>query len=545
MKKIFSFLLALTLLLGSGLFAGTPARAEATLRDLSGWTDVVRLAVGKDCVLGVRKDGTVLRWGGERSGLQQVDRWKDIRQILITDPASGDIEEVAAFGLRKDGTVVSTSQADLSGWRNIRQIVSCKGIWVAGLAEDGTVRVTQKGELCAEMLKGSGYDASGWEGKWLEVFDWKNIVELVPLGGWTMQNGLAGICRDGTVRVSFGGEGRDYAESWTNIVGLCGVLDGLIGLKKDGTLTLPPYELYEGTGIKSTSSPKQWRNVVKLRAGYQDDLFAITKDGRVEACYGDLDYPFAEALKTWAPVQDIFCSWDYAIGITNSGTIVWAGGASYDFSALSGWKNVKEILSAGDVDSQWILGLQTDGRVCAAEISGSGAKNTGGSASDPATTTQLTASVSVDQPRDGRIDFSSASATSELEEGDVVYTASNVIKEKSAYPWSEGVRGWGEGETLSLYFDGTKSVSALSLRLGFAQTDELFTKNNRPSRLRFSFSDGSSVECDFRDMNQELYVHLSRPVDTWYVEVTILSVYSGTDPDTSDTCIAAVRAYGY
>ena len=71
---------------------------------------MVQLAVGKDCVLGVRKDGTVLRWGGERSGLQQVDRWKDIRQILITDPASGDIEEVAAFGLRKDGTVVSTSR---------------------------------------------------------------------------------------------------------------------------------------------------------------------------------------------------------------------------------------------------------------------------------------------------------------------------------------------------------------------------------------------------------------------------------------------------
>ncbi len=545
MKKVFSFLLALTLLLGSGLFAGVPARAEWTPRDLSGWTDVVQLAVGKDCVLGVRKDGMVLRLGGERSGLQQVDRWKDIRQILITEPATGDIADVAVFGLRKDGTVISSSQADLSGWRNIRQIVSCKGIWVAGLAEDGTVRVTGKGELCADMLKGGGYDASSWDGKWLEVSDWKNVVELVPLSGWTMQNGLAGICADGRVRVSFGGEGREYAENWTDIVGLCGVLDGVIGLKKDGTLALPPYELFEGDGIKSTSPPDQWRNVVKLKGGFQDDLFAITKDGRVEACYSEMAYPFAQTLKTWAPVQDMLCTWEYAIGITRDGRIVWAGEAPYDFSALSGWKNVKEILSAGDADSQWILGLQTDGRVCAAEIYGSGANNTGGAAPAPAASTPLTASVSVDQPRDGRVYFSSASATSELREEDVVYTASNVIKEKSAYPWSEGVRGWGEGETLSLYFDGTKSISALSVRLGFAQTDELFTKNNRPSRLRFSFSDGSSVECDFRDMNQELYVHLSQTVETWYVEVTILSVYSGTDPYTDDTCIATVRAYGY
>ena len=541
MKKIFSFLLALTLLLGSRLFSGTPAKAESTALDFSGWTDVVQLESNYGIVLGVRKDGTVLRNGGDEYDLQQVDRWKDIQQILFT---GFSYDQAEVFGLRKDGTVVSTSRADLSGWRNIKQLVG-NWYWLAGLREDGTVCVTEKGELRADSFANAkDYDPTGWEGEWLEVSDWKNVVELVPLSGRTAQHGLAGICRDGTVRVTYTGGYMEYAESWTDIVGLCSVLDGVIGLKKDGTLELPPYELYEEDWCRSTSHPSRWRNVVNLKAGHQDDLFAITKDGRVEACYGNLDYPFADALKTWPPVQDILCYWEYAIGITREGTIVWAGEAPYDFSALSTWKNVKEIMSAGDIFSTWILGLQEDGRICAAEILNTEALDTGKSASDPAASAQLTASVSVDQPRDGRIDFSSASATSELQDGNVVYTASNAIKEKSAYPWSEGVRGWGEGETLSLYFDGTKSVSALSVRLGFAQTDELFTKNNRPSRLRFSFSDGSSVECDFRDMNQELYVHLSRPVDTWYVEVTILAVYSGTDPDTNDTCIAAVRAYG-
>ena len=156
----------------------------------------------------------------------------------------------------------------------------------------------------------------------------------------------------------------------------------------------------------------------------------------------------------------------------------------------------------------------------------------------------LTATVSPNLPSDSRLYFSTASASSEFVEDNVVYSASNVIREKSAYPWAEGVKGWGNGETLSLYFDSSETVSALSVRLGFAQTEDLFERNNRPSKLRFSFSDGSSVECDFRDVNQELYVHLSRPVETWYVEVTILAVYEGTDPYSNDTCIATVRAYG-
>ena len=155
---------------------------------------------------------------------------------------------------------------------------------------------------------------------------------------------------------------------------------------------------------------------------------------------------------------------------------------------------------------------------------------------------KLTATVSQNLPSDSRLFFSSASASSEFVEDNVVYSASNVIQEKSAYPWAEGVKGWGNGETLSLYFDSSKTVSALSVRLGFAQTEELFERNNRPSKLRFSFSDGSSVECSFQDLNQQFYVHLSRPVQTRYVQITVLAVYSGTD---DDTCIATVQAYGY
>ena len=155
---------------------------------------------------------------------------------------------------------------------------------------------------------------------------------------------------------------------------------------------------------------------------------------------------------------------------------------------------------------------------------------------------KLTAAVSQNLPSDSRLFFSSASASSEFVEDNVVYSASNVIQEKSAYPWAEGVKGWGNGETLSLYFDSSKTVSALSVRLGFAQTEELFERNNRPSKLRFSFSDGSSVECSFQDLNQQFYVHLSRPVQTRYVQITVLAVYSGTD---DDTCIATVQAYGY
>ena len=139
-----------------------------------------------------------------------------------------------------------------------------------------------------------------------------------------------------------------------------------------------------------------------------------------------------------------------------------------------------------------------------------------------------------------QVPFYNASATSELEENDILFQAAYAIDETINRPWVEGVRGDGSGESLTLYFRDTESVDVLSLRLGYARDSKRYYANNRPKTLRFEFSDGSLADYVFSDLNQEQTIQLSRTVETRYVKMTILDVYKG---DCSDTCIYLVKAY--
>ena len=358
MKRLFALLLILALL-GSGCLC---AYADDSLPDLSGWTEVVQLEACRNVILGVREDGSVLRWGGEEYGLQQVDRWRNVRQVLLSQ-AYGS-KEMSAFGLLDDGTVVSTSRADLSAWREIRSLVGGSGFWVAGLTGDGTVRITEKGDLAADLWYGSnGMDPTGWDNGWPQVSGWKNVVELVPLTGWTVQNGLAAVCRDGSVRIAYTGDLR-YAESWTGIVSLCSLIDGVVGLKKDGTLAIPPYEMFDPSNL--TRDPWDWKNMAKLRGGFQNDLYGITKDGKVDCCCCAMEYTFPDVVDLWSQVEEIYARYDLLIALQTQGTLLCSG--PHDFSALKQWKNLQSLTLSSYLGENWILGLTKDGRVYFAAV---------------------------------------------------------------------------------------------------------------------------------------------------------------------------------
>jgi hypothetical protein len=85
--------------------------------EVSGWTDIVDVAVGTTFTLGLKSDGTAVL-AGEREGSEaffaEVESWSDI--IAITATAAH------AAGLKADGTVVLAGTAegalnDASGWR--------------------------------------------------------------------------------------------------------------------------------------------------------------------------------------------------------------------------------------------------------------------------------------------------------------------------------------------------------------------------------------------------------------------------------------------
>ena len=151
-----------------------------------------------------------------------------------------------------------------------------------------------------------------------------------------------------------------------------------------------------------------------------------------------------------------------------------------------------------------------------------------------------------------RVQFSVAMASSVFPpQGTYSYSPNNVIRDDVNMPWVEndvrdderGNSGNGIGENITLFFSGQETISVLGLHLGFANlTDEIYYGNNRPRTLRFDFSDGSSAQYEFLDLNQMQYVQLSRAVTTTYVKLTILSVYP-SNIDRHSTCITSVRAY--
>ena len=139
--------------------------------------------------------------------------------------------------------------------------------------------------------------------------------------------------------------------------------------------------------------------------------------------------------------------------------------------------------------------------------------------------------------------FTFANASSTLFDGAIDYLPGYAIDGDLNTSWVEGAKGHGIGEFLVLEFDHTQEIDLLSLRLGYVHNvnRDNYLANNRPSKLKFEFSDGSSVEYSFKDVNEEHFIQLNRPVHTSFVILTIEDVYLGTVDD--DTCITEVRAY--
>lgn len=139
------------------------------------------------------------------------------------------------------------------------------------------------------------------------------------------------------------------------------------------------------------------------------------------------------------------------------------------------------------------------------------------------------------------ISFSNASATSELEEGDIRFIAGYAIDPNMNRPWVEGVSGDGIGQSITMQFAKTETIQVLGFQIGYARSQDYYSINNRPQKVHISFSDGSGFDYTFRDTLEEQCIQLSQPIETGLVKVEILDVYSGSM--CKDTCIYLVRAF--
>lgn len=327
---------------------GTSAEAAASPE---GWSGIRQLVAGYDFVLGLRADGSLLYWGSRESNAAAAAAWTGITQLI---PLGYGPDALA--GLRSDGSVVSTTGLDLSAWRNVKKVVGSSdwsSCWLAGLCADGSV-YTAHSPIAPEDAMYMSFD-------WLDGFSEERFTDLYLYHGWTATTGLGALRADGTVYAADSEGGLlSYTSSWRDIVSLCSTLDGFFGLCRDGTLACPPWV----DEMNYSSPPTGWSDVAALYPGFQDDLFALTRDGRVlGAVMMDETRECLRQAQSWPQLSAILdAGWTDLIALDRNGGLHMAGSpetAAFSPAELSLWRDVQSLY----LSYSYAIALRSDGTV--------------------------------------------------------------------------------------------------------------------------------------------------------------------------------------
>ena len=107
--------------------------------------------------------------------------------------------------------------------------------------------------------------------------------------------------------------------------------------------------------------------------------------------------------------------------------------------------------------------------------------------------------------------------------------------------WAEGITGHGIGESITINFNETCKVSGMNIWTGHQKTEDLFYKNNRPTKIRIVGSDGSNEVYNLNDAMGKQSVSFKRPISVNNIKIVIEEVAKGNKYQ--DTCIAEVEFF--
>ena len=123
-----------------------------------------------------------------------------------------------------------------------------------------------------------------------------------------------------------------------------------------------------------------------------------------------------------------------------------------------------------------------------------------------------------------------AHASSSLRLGTHSYPAENLVDGDPSTAWAEGVAGSGIGQSVRVTFPAAHLVQEIRVLPGYAKRSELFAKYNRPKRLRFDFSDGTSDVITLADRPALQRFKVPATIAKW-ARMTVLDVDRGTTRD--------------
>ncbi len=121
-----------------------------------------------------------------------------------------------------------------------------------------------------------------------------------------------------------------------------------------------------------------------------------------------------------------------------------------------------------------------------------------------------------------------------------VYTAEKAFDKDMSTCWSEGLDGYGIGESITVSFDDIYEVSELSIWNGLCTSEDLYDKNSRLHNFTVVLSDGSryDFECSDGWNNRNNTFSFDGNAKTSSLTFIIQSVYEGEKY--KDTCISEI-----
>lgn len=144
----------------------------------------------------------------------------------------------------------------------------------------------------------------------------------------------------------------------------------------------------------------------------------------------------------------------------------------------------------------------------------------------------------------GEIPIRRVEASSELVENGFTYQAKRAVDGNKTTCWVEGGAGYGIGETITLYLNGTYDVSKFSITGGWTVNKELFDHNAKPKAMYVYFSSSPYehyvITLDETMSTQNFQINEK---GVQWVQFEIVDVYPGKK-DVYDTCISEITLYG-
>jgi hypothetical protein len=300
MRKIFSILLGLVLVVSLGLLTAVPVLADAS----PGWLNITRVAAGQEYTVGLKSNGTVVAMGRNNSGQCNVGGWLNITQV-----AAGAAHTV---GLKSDGTAIAVGlndngQCNVGSWSGIIQIAAGWG-HTLGLGSNGTAVAKGYNGTVVE-IGGRNYTSGGGQ---LDVGSWANIIQVAAGWGHTV-----GLKSDGTV-VAVGGNpsGQCDVSGWTNITQVSAGAGHTVGLRSDGTVVAVGDNYYGQCNVGS------WSGIIQIAAGWWYTV-GLKSDGTAIAV-GD-NYYGQCSVSSWTSVTQVAAGWRHTVGRKNDSTAIAVG----------------------------------------------------------------------------------------------------------------------------------------------------------------------------------------------------------------------------